>query len=364
MWRVNPQESFIPASIPARNQNCLPNNCPPSLSVGILGRSVLGVIDIIPFSLFHNSIVRKTRLSHFPNYVCVIYFTGYRPLKDLPCELLFCRFDYSENTMKYLIITGAAGGMGWAAARMLTQSGYLVFGLDLREPDPLPGLQYIRTDLTDPESIHQALNRIRSTTDRISGIIHMAGIYDLDSLIEISDTDFQKIFEVNLFAVYRVNQAFFPLLEKGGRIIITTSELAPLDPLPFTGIYAVTKSALDKYACSLRMELQLLGYYVIVLRPGAVDTAMLSDSVRALDDFCSGTRLYPDNAARFHQIVDHIESRNVDPSRIASILRKALHAKHPRQVYCVNRNPLLLLMNLLPSGLQSRILRRVLARRP
>ena len=48
-----------------------------------------------------------------------------------------------------------------------------------------------------------------------------------------------------------------PLLKKGSKIIITTSELAPLDPVPFTGSYAVTKGALDKYAYSLRMELQL-----------------------------------------------------------------------------------------------------------
>ena len=41
------------------------------------------------------------------------------------------------------------------------------------------------------------------------------------------------------------------------RIIITTSELAPLDPLPFTCIYGITKAALEKYAFSLRMETNL-----------------------------------------------------------------------------------------------------------
>ena len=64
------------------------------------------------------------------------------------------------------------------------------------------------------------------------------------------------------------------MLKNGSKILITTSELAPLDPLPFTGIYAVTKGALDKYAYSLRMELQLLGMRVSVLRAGAVDTGI------------------------------------------------------------------------------------------
>ena len=72
-----------------------------------------------------------------------------------------------------------------------------------------------------------------------------------------------------------------------------------LDPLPFTGIYAVTKAALDKYAYSLRMELQLLGIGVSVLRAGAVDTGMLGASTDALDRFYDSTRLYTCNAERF-----------------------------------------------------------------
>ena len=90
----------------------------------------------------------------------------------------------------------------------------------------------------------------------------------LDSLIEMSDSDFERIFKINLFGAFYINKTFMPLLKRGGRIIMTTSELAPLDPLPFTGIYAITKSALDKYAYSLRMELQLLGICVSVIRAG------------------------------------------------------------------------------------------------
>ena len=58
-------------------------------------------------------------------------------------------------------------------------------------------------------------------------------------------------FKINLGGVFLVNKILLPLLEKGSKIVITTSELAPLDPLPFTGIYAVTKAALEKYAFSL-----------------------------------------------------------------------------------------------------------------
>ena len=263
--------------------------------------------------------------------------------------------------MKYAVIAGVSGGMGYAAARKLTKEGYTVFGLDICEPEALPGLIYIPADLTDNADIMKAAETVGGITDKISCIVHMAGIYDLDSLVEIDDQAFQRILDINLSAAYRVNKAFLPVLEKGGKIIIVTSELAPLDPLPFTGIYAITKAALDRYAWSLRMELQLLGYHVTVLRPGAVKTGMILSSKQALDRFCSSTKLYPFNAARFHQIVDRIEARSIRPEKVAQLVYKVLCSDHPRMVYNLNRNPLLLLMNMLPGRLQCMIIRKILS---
>ena len=132
-------------------------------------------------------------------------------------------------------------------------------------------------------------------------------------LVEMDGERLKRIFEVNFFAVCRVNRIFLPVLERGGRIVITSSELAPLDPLPFTGLYGVTKSAVEKYAFSLRMELKLLGYRVSILRPGAVKTGMIGVSTDRLTEFCEGTSLYSCNAKRFRKIVDSVETKNISP---------------------------------------------------
>ena len=163
-----------------------------------------------------------------------------------------------------------------------------------------------------------------------------------------------------MFGVYRVNREFLPLLRQGSRILITTSELAPLDPLPFTGLYGITKSALDKYAFSLRMELQLLGIDVVVLRPGAVKTGLLDVSTAELQRFCGNTKLYSCNAKRFRAIVEAVEARHIPPEAVAKKALRILGAKHPRYVYAMNRNPLLLLMHLLPKRLQTWAIRLVL----
>ncbi len=262
--------------------------------------------------------------------------------------------------MANYLVTGAGGGMGSALCNRLSAEGHRVWGLDRPEAKAEEGCRLIPADLTDPAALDTALLRVRKEAGQLDGIIHMAGIYDLNSLIEMPEEDFLGDFNVNLFGMFRVNRLFVPLLRKGGRIVIVSSELAPLSPLPFTGVYAITKGAVEKYAAALRMELQLLGISVIVIRPGAVKTGMLPVSTAKLDRFCAETKLYSLSAARFKTIVDRIEARNVPPDRIAQTVSRALGAKRPRLRYCVNRNPLLLLFSALPERAQLWIIRKVL----
>ena len=262
--------------------------------------------------------------------------------------------------MEYVLVTGAYGGMGKAVVELLKTSGYGVFALDKTVGEAEENVYPIQADLTDLESVKNAFEKVREKTEKLFAILHFAGIYALDSLVEISDELFKKIFEINVFGVARVNKIFLPLLEKGSKIVVTTSELAPLDPLPFTWLYAVTKSALDKYAYSLRMELQLLGISVVVLRPGAVNTGMLGVSTTALDKFCNTTELYKCNAKRFKKVVDSVEARNISPQKVAKKTLKILRSRRGRYEYSINRNPLLLLLNILPKRLQTWIIGRIL----
>ena len=262
-----------------------------------------------------------------------------------------------------ILITGAYGGMGKATAKMLRDSGFRVFALDKTVGEAEENIVPIYVDITDEQSVINAFEQIQKETDELFAIIHFAGIYMLDSLVEMESYDFERIFKIYVQGAFLVNKTFLPLLRNGSRIVITTSELAPLDPLPFTGIYAVTKSALDKYAYSLRMELQLKGVRVSVLRAGAVTTNMLGASTDALDKFCEKTKLYKCNADRFKQIVDSVEARSIAPEKIAEKTIRILRKRSPKFAYKINRNPMLLMLNILPKGLQLWVIKRVLKSR-
>ncbi|MBQ4560845.1 MAG: SDR family NAD(P)-dependent oxidoreductase [Clostridia bacterium] len=262
--------------------------------------------------------------------------------------------------MKYILITGAYGGIGRSTAELLSKHGYTVLALDKRVEEGKEKIIPLKADLCDPDSIKEAFDRVKEITDELYAIIHFAGIYMLDSLVEINEADLRRIFDINFFGAFNINKTFIPLLKKGSRIIMTTSELAPLDPLPFTGIYAVTKAALDNYAYSLAMELQLLGIGVSVLRAGAVATDMLGASTDALESFCEKTELYNCNAKRFKAIVNRVEARNISTDKIAARINKILHKKRPKFACSINRNPLLLMLDILPKQLQLRIIKQIL----
>lgn len=262
--------------------------------------------------------------------------------------------------MKYVIVTGAYGGMGASTVKALLAQGYFVFAIDKSVGEPKENLLPIKADLTSDSDVEAAIATVREHTDEVFAIVHFAGIYMLDSLVEIEPKKFARAFDVNVFAAYRINRAALPLLKEGSRIIITTSELAPLDPLPFTGLYAVTKSALDKYAYSLRMELQLLGIKVIQLRPGAVSTDMLGVSTAALDRFCEKTEYYSCNAKRFKSIVESVEARSVSSDTVAEKAVKILASRTPKYIYKINSNPLLIMLSILPKAMQTRIIKLIL----
>ena len=265
--------------------------------------------------------------------------------------------------MNITVIVGVSGGMGLKTAQTFIEKGHKVFGLDINKPsEEVPNLEFLQCDVRDYKSIEKCFNNLKKQIDHIDNLVILSGIYDLNSLVEISEDDFTKIFDINLFGPYRINKIFLPLLKKNSKIIIISSELAPLDPLPFTGLYGITKAALEKYAYSLRMELQLLGIQVVVVRPGAVETKLLDISNARVASFASSTTLYKQNANNYKDIVESVESKKIKPIKIASLIYKITNKKKPKYVYNINRNFGLRMLNHLPDRFQTWIIKKILTK--
>ena len=185
----------------------------------------------------------------------------------------------------------------------------------------------------------------------------------IDNFLEVEESRLQKIFDVNLLGAMRVNKIFFPLLRKNGRILITTSEVAPLDPLPFNGIYSTTKTALDCYAQALRQEAGLLGYRVITVRPGAFHTPLAGGSIPSMHAMTQRSRYFGGQGERFETLMRKFTGKLQDPEVLAKKIYRIVNLRHPKNIYTVHSNPGLRLLALLPKGLQVRVVRLLVGRK-
>lgn len=267
------------------------------------------------------------------------------------------------GTGKSVLVTGAGGGLGIAVCELLIERGYKVYGVIRRDPKTVvEGVNYLRFDVTDMESMQKVFDEKKDEIGSLYGIVHTAGIYKMDSLVEIDEKDMLGIFNINVFGAYRVNKVFLPLLEKGGRIVLTSSELGAVDPLPFTGLYGITKTTLERYAFSLRQELNLIGRKVSIVRPGAIETPLLGVSTNSIDGFKKKTQLYKENATKFDDLVNAIESHGVSPRAVGMKCIHGLEDKNPKYIYNINRTPYLKMLSILPDHLQVAILGMMLGK--
>ena len=259
-----------------------------------------------------------------------------------------------------VLVTGAGGGIGGAAVDFLVKKGIPVYALDIKTPIKENGAIFFNADVTDEESLTRVAETLKNDGVILDAIINVAGVFTINSFIEISGAEVKKLFDVNFFGAINVNRIFYPLLKKDGRIIITTSEVAPLDPMPFNGVYHASKTALDCYAQSLRQELNLLGQKVITVRPGAFSTALSNGSLTMTKELAKKTVLYKDQSEKFYKIVKTFMGTPLPPEKLAGTYYIALTKRRPKNVYYKHANALLRLMNFLPKKLQCGIVKHLL----
>ncbi len=267
-----------------------------------------------------------------------------------------------KSAQKRIFITGIASGIGRATAVRLLADGHEVLGVDVNEGAP-EGTRGFVADITDEVAISAIAEELLLEGITLDVIINAAGIHAMSSLVEGEYGKMRRLIEVNLCGAMLINKWLHPLLAKDGRVVIVTSEVAPLDPMPFNGLYNVSKTALDCYAQALRQELNLLGQAVVTVRPGAIETPLCRGSLEATEALAESTELYRKQAKHFLGITKRFMGKPMKPEALAKTIARAATAKSPRLVYSKHRNPGLVLLGILPKRLQCFIIKTLLNRK-
>lgn len=251
-----------------------------------------------------------------------------------------------------VLITGAASGIGRAAADYFIGRGHCVFGIDVVAMEQREHFSPYTADITDEASLLLVRDALQTQQIKLDAIINVAGMHMMASLVESDFSRMKKLVDINLTGTMLVNRVLHGCLTENGRIVIVTSEVASLDPLPFNGLYNVSKTALDAYAQALRQELNLIGQKVVTIRPGAVATPLSHGSVKATADLAEQTRLYRKQAKSFLGLAAKFMGKPIKPQKLAALIYKATAKKHPKLIYKKHRNAGLVLLNVLPKRWQ------------
>ena len=255
--------------------------------------------------------------------------------------------------MKNILITGVSTGIGLALTEAFTKKGYHVFGTVRTEKRALELKEQFKDaftpmvlDIVHQESIDKALEQVRPQLEKegLCGLFNNAGLANAGALLQLPIEEFQQQLEVNVTGQLRIIQAFAPFLGAAlntklapGRII-NISSISSQIYTPFLGPYCASKAALDAFSCSLRIEMQLYGIKVIVIRPGSIQTPIWDKAEEKDMSSFTDSDFYK-SGEKFKKFTVAEGRKGIPVDDFAAKVLRIFEKKSPRYAYTISPTP-------------------------
>lgn len=240
-------------------------------------------------------------------------------------------------TSRIVLITGCSTGIGRDLAQRLTRAGYTVVAT-ARKMETLDNVQAalkLPLDVTQPESIRQAIERIVQQFGRIDALINNAGYAVRGAVEEVPIEQAQAMFDTNVFGVMRMIQAVVPFMRQqgSGRIINISSVVGRL-VTPANGVYSASKFALEALSDALRLELAPFGILVVLIEPGSIKTqfhATVEANARTI--FANSGSPYQSLYRQYEQVTADMRRQEAGPEVVSKIVQQAINTSRPKARY-------------------------------
>ena len=186
------------------------------------------------------------------------------------------------------VVTGAAGTMGLAVARMLLEEGARVALVDV-DALRLDGLtRFLRgtllavpCDVSDAQAVRQAHAQVEGSLGGVDILVNNAGVLSNDRAESTADADWRRVVGANLDGAFYWSRCVLPGMKqrKWGRIVNVTSLAAKTGGLTAGTAYAASKGALASLTFSLARECAAHGVTVNAVAPAYVKTPMVTEQL-------------------------------------------------------------------------------------
>lgn len=183
---------------------------------------------------------------------------------------------------KTVLITGAATGFGRETAETLIRAGHRVFasmrapaGRNRAHADALRalGAEVVALDVTNTESVEQAVAAVVAQAGRIDVLVNNAGVATAGVSEAVTTEQASAMFDVNVFGLHRVTRAVLPTLRRQqDGLIINIGSIVGRVTFPFFGLYGASKFAVEALTDSYRYEVSQFGVDVVLVQPSAYPT--------------------------------------------------------------------------------------------
>jgi NAD(P)-dependent dehydrogenase (short-subunit alcohol dehydrogenase family) len=267
-----------------------------------------------------------------------------------------------------VLVTGADSGIGLASAIEAARLGYRavaavhdhgqIAGVHAAaaEAGATPAVEAAVLDVTDDRAAAELVERVQPWA-----VVSSAGALNLGLIEDVPIEDVRHQLEVMLLAPARLVQQVLPGMRRrgGGRIVVVSSPLGEAN-IPFQGWYGACKRAVSALCDALRVELVEDAVDVVLVEPGAADTALWHKAREELTDRRARS-VRPEAYDRAMAALDVVRERAADPAEVAEVVGEALHAAHPRFHYRTSTAavPFAMAARLVPTSVRDRVVRSV-----
>ncbi len=247
-----------------------------------------------------------------------------------------------------ILITGCSSGIGRFCAEQLHQSGYQVIA-SCRKPEDVAtlkaqGLTCVQLDVTDPHSVHAALQKTLDITGAQLDILFNNAGYGQGGAIEDLPTEALRAqFETNLFGLHELTRAVIPVMlqQEHGKIVQDSSVLG-LVAMKYRGAYTASKFALEGYTDTLRLELKDTNIAVSLIEPGPIVSQFRANSLKAVQGVIDveGSRHHVNYQKTLARLGNPSPSNpfTLGPDAVLKQLQKIIDSSHPEPRYYVTKS--------------------------
>jgi NAD(P)-dependent dehydrogenase (short-subunit alcohol dehydrogenase family) len=201
---------------------------------------------------------------------------------------------------KVVIVTGASGGIGLAAAKELAGRGARVV-VAARSADTLakltkelPNSLAVPTDMTKLEEIRNLIEKTMEKYGRIDILVNNAGRGMYAPVENTNLNEYRDIMELNVYGPLLAMQEVIPVMRKqGGGTIVNVSSMVSKNHFPGLGAYASTKYALNALSFTAREELAKDNIAVCVVHPKMTATNFGENALGSRPDWNASGRPMP-----------------------------------------------------------------------